>query len=122
MVYGRAELPHASSLCWAGALLLQVSVFLAVSILLLYFTRPLAEKRLKIGHEKNSIEQMVGEVGLVVEDIIPFETGQVKLGGKMWTAVARHNGDTIKAGNAVKVVKIEGVKLVVEQWKGEQNE
>lgn len=103
-----------------GPILLQVVVFLAVSIVLLYFTRPLAEKRLKIGHEKNSIDQMIGKPGLVMEDIVPFHTGQVKLNGQIWTAAAKDNDETINKGEEVKVVKIEGVKLIVERKKGEE--
>jgi Membrane protein implicated in regulation of membrane protease activity len=105
-----------------GPLLLQGVVFLAVSIILLYFTRPFAEKRLKIGHEKNNIDQMIGEMGLVTEDIIPFQTGQVKLNGQIWTAVAKDNNETICKGEEVKVIKIEGVKLIVEPMKGEEHE
>jgi len=103
-----------------GPLIVQGIVFLAVSIILLYFTRPLAEKRLRIGHEKNNIDLMIGKTGLVVEDIVPFNTGQVKVGGQIWTAVSSDNNSIIKKEQLVKVVKIEGVKLIVEQLKGEE--
>lgn len=102
-----------------GPLLLQSAVFLAVSIILLYFTRPLAEKRLKIGHEKNNIDLMIGKIGLVTEDVMPFSTGQVKLGGQIWTAI-ENNNKTILKGQKVKVIKIEGVKLIVEQMEGDK--
>ncbi|MBR0596766.1 NfeD family protein [Sinanaerobacter chloroacetimidivorans] len=102
-----------------GPLLLQGAVFLAVSIILLYFTRPLAEKRLKIGHEKNNIDQMIGKIALVTEDIMPYGTGQAKLNGQIWTAASLDN-QTLLKGQEVKVVKIEGVKLIVELVKGEE--
>lgn len=102
-----------------GPLLVQGIVFLAVSIILLYFTRPLAEKRLRIGHEKNNIDLMIGKVGLVIEEIKPFHTGQVKVGGQIWTAIS-HDNRTIEKDQMVKVMKIEGVKLIVEQMKGEE--
>ena len=103
-----------------GPLLLQISVFLIVSIILLYFTRPLAEKRLKIGHEKNNIDQMIGKTGLVTEPIEPYHTGQVKLNGMVWTAVTDQNNETLTKGDLVNVVRIEGVKLIVERVKGEE--
>ncbi len=103
-----------------GPLLLQISVFLIVSIILLYFTRPLAEKRLKIGHEKTNIEQIINKTGLVTETIEPYQTGQVNLNGMTWTAVTDQNGETLKKGDLVKVVRIEGVKLIVERLKGEE--
>ena len=102
-----------------GPLILQVIVFLAVSVILLYFTRPLAEKRLRIGHEKNNIDLIIGSYALVTEDIIPFHTGQVKLNGQIWTAVAKDNHETFIQGEEVRVTKIEGVKLIVERKKGE---
>ncbi|MGI6731372.1 MAG: NfeD family protein [Anaerovoracaceae bacterium] len=102
-----------------GSILLQVVVFLVVSIVLLYFTRPLAEKKLKIGHEKNSIDQIIGKSALVTEDIEPYHTGQVKLDGQIWTAVSKHNQDTLVKGEEVRILKVEGVKLIVERKKGE---
>ncbi len=103
-----------------GSLLLQVTVFLAVSIILLYFTRPLAEKRLRIGHEKNNIDQMINKTGIVVETIEPYHTGQVKLNGMIWTAVSKNDDEILLKGNIVKIVKIQGVKLIVERERGEE--
>ncbi|HVI42615.1 MAG TPA: NfeD family protein [Anaerovoracaceae bacterium] len=103
-----------------GPLILQVAVFLIVSIILLYFTRPLAEKRLNIGHEKNNIDQMIDKTCMVTETIEPYHTGQVKLNGLIWTAVTNDNKDTLTKGELVKIVRIEGVKLIVERMKGEE--
>lgn len=103
-----------------GPLLLQIAVFLIISIILLYFTRPLAEKRLKIGHEKNNIDLMIGKTCMVTETIEPYHTGQVKLNGLVWTAIAKDNKEILTKGELVKIVKIEGVKLIVERMKGEE--
>lgn len=102
-----------------GPLPIQIIVFLLISIILLYFTRPLAEKKLKIGHEKNNIEMLIGMTGLVTEDIHPYQTGLVKLKGQMWTAVS-DNQEHIPKGMEIEVVRIEGVKLIVEPRKGEK--
>lgn len=102
-----------------GPLLLQIAVFLIVSIILLYFTRPLAEKRLNIGHEKNSVDQIIDKTGLVTQTIEPYHTGQVKVNGMVWTAVTKNNSETLNQGELVRIIKIEGVKLIVERKKGE---
>lgn len=102
-----------------GPIPLQLAVFLAVSIILLYFTRPLAEKRLKVGHEKNSLEQIIGQTALVTKDILPHSTGQAKLNGQIWTAVSADH-QVMEKGKEVTVVRIEGVKLVVSPKKGEE--
>ncbi len=103
-----------------GPLLLQIAVFLIVSIILLYFTRPLAEKRLRIGHEKNNIDQMINKTCLVTETIKPFHPGQVRLNGLVWTAVTNENQYTLEKGELARIVKIAGVKLIVERVKGEE--
>jgi len=100
-----------------GPLILQIIVFLLVSIILLYFTRPLAEKRLKIGHEKNNIDQMIGKTALVTGKIEPYHPGQVKLNGLVWTAVSE---DVAEKNDLVEIIGIEGVKLIVKSKKGEE--
>lgn len=103
-----------------GPIPLQVAVFLIVSIIMLYFTRPLAEKRLKIGHEKNSIDQMIGKTCIVTEKIVPYSTGQVNLNGMVWTAVSRNQEEVLEKGDLVRIKAIEGVKLIVERKKGDE--
>ena len=103
-----------------GPLILQIAVFLIVSVILLYFTRPLAEKRLKIGHEKNNIEQMIGKTAIVTETIKPYHPGQAKLNGLVWTAVSAQEAEILEKNDLVRVIKVEGVKLVVESVKGEE--
>ena len=91
----------------------QFIIFLAVSILLLYFTKPLAEKRLKIGSEKTNVDDLPGRDALVVKDIKPFETGQVKVQGQIWTAITEGVEFPVIEGEKVEILRIDGVKLVV---------
>lgn len=95
-----------------ASVLIQAILFLAVSLLLLYFTRPLAKKKLKVGSEKTNIDALLGREAVVVAAIPPMGTGQVKVDGLVWTAAC--DGHTsIKEGAAVKINRIEGVKLIV---------
>ncbi|HBI73911.1 MAG TPA: NfeD family protein, partial [Lachnospiraceae bacterium] len=64
---------------------LQIATFLIVSTLLLIFTRPVAVKYLKIGHEKTNLNALIGAVGLVIMDINEYAPGQVKVKGQIWT-------------------------------------
>jgi membrane protein implicated in regulation of membrane protease activity len=96
-----------------ASFLAQVVVFLAVSVILLIFTRPLAVKRLKLGREKNVTEQMEGRRGIMTEAASPFGTGLVKVGGVFWTAVPEDPARGLEKDVTVSVVRIEGVKLVV---------
>ena len=91
----------------------QIVVFFAVSIVLLIFTRPILVKKLKLGREKNYTEQLEGKPGLVVEEIKPFQSGQVKVRGIVWTAVGEADTFAAKKGEQVEIVGVQGVKLIV---------
>ncbi len=91
---------------------IQITVFLAVSVVLIIFTRPVAVKYLKVGSHKTNIDALIGEKGIVVMDITEFSTGQVKLKGQIWSAVSK-TGTPIPTNTEVVVEAIEGVKLVV---------
>lgn len=95
------------------SILIQVVVFLIVSIVLLYFTKPLAEKKLHIGREKTNMEAVIGRKALVIKEIKPLSPGQVRVWGQEWTAIADMEGKTIQEQTEVTVLRIEGVKLVV---------
>lgn len=73
-------------------------------------------KWLKKNQTPTNIDAVIGTEAKVVEDINNIEqTGAVSLQGKTWTA--RNVDDsrgTIEAGTIVKVVSIQGVKLLVE--------
>jgi membrane protein implicated in regulation of membrane protease activity len=92
---------------------LQIGIFLAVSILLIIFTRPIAVKKLRVGKEKNITQQIEGRLGIVTEAITPFGSGLVKVDGAIWTAIGETPEAEIPTGWRVQVVRIEGVKLIV---------
>lgn len=96
-----------------GSILIQVVVFLAVSIVLLYFTKPLAEKKLHVGAEKTNVDAVIGRRGVVTQEIKPMYPGQVRVWGQDWTAVADVQGETIPVDSEVVILRVEGVKLVV---------
>jgi len=98
-----------------GSILLQIVVFLVLSVVLLIFTRPILVKRLKLGHEKNYSENLEGKVGLVKEPIEPHASGLVKLNGIDWTAIGEEKGFSAAVGEEVRVCRVEGVKLIVEK-------
>ena len=94
------------------ALPFQLLIFLAISALLLFFTRPLAIKKLKVGREKTNVDSLVGMHALVTRAISEFEKGEVKLNGQFWSARAEDNS-TVPEGTKCEVVKIEGVQAIV---------
>lgn len=94
-------------------LIIQIIVFIAVSILALVITRPLVKKYINPKKEHTNADRVIGQVGIVAEDIDNIKaTGQVKADGKIWTARATDNS-IIPSGCEVIIEKIDGVKLIV---------
>ncbi len=91
----------------------QFAMFFIISVTLLYFTRPIAQKKLNMKVQKTNADALIGKIGVVTEQIAPFSPGQVKIDGKEWTAICDVNHRTINAGERVRINKIEGVKLIV---------
>jgi len=91
---------------------LQTAVFFIVSIVLLYFTRPIAKEYLKIGAQKTNVSEIIGKEGIVKKKIFQYETGQVKIKGQIWTAVSE-DGNEIDENSEVVIVRVEGVKAIV---------
>lgn len=93
-------------------LIAQLVVFLVVSCCLLVFTRKIFVEKLKTGSESTNVDALIGEIGKVTMEIEPLKMGQVNVKGQSWSAIAREN-TTIGADQLVKVIAIEGVKLIV---------
>lgn len=91
---------------------IQLTVFLVVSIATLFGTRPIIRKIRKNNPKVNTnADRLVGKIGVVIFDDDQNST-QVKVNGEIWTAKTQ-NTNLIK-GQKVKVLSIEGVKLLVE--------
>ena len=90
----------------------QIVLFLAVSICLLVFTRKIFVEKLKAGSEKTNVDALVGEKGVVISPIHPYEVGQVKVGGQVWSAVGKNPDETFAVDQLVKINAIEGGRLV----------
>ena len=97
-----------------AGLWLQITVFLGVSALALALFKPLSSKILKPRVSATNADRVIGSAALVTETIDNTQAkGQVKVNGQVWSA--RSAQDTvIPAGTDVKVLRIEGVKVIVE--------
>ena len=96
---------------------IQFGVFVLVGILLLLLTKPFIKKMLKEKEIKLNLERIIGMEGVVTEEISKNKIGEVKVDGKLWSAVSSVK---IPVDSIVKATSIEGVKLVVEKVKEEK--
>lgn len=96
-----------------GAVWLQITAFLAVSVVTLLALRPLVRKYVTPKLTATNIDSVIGSTGLVTVAIDNVAAaGQVKLGAMVWTARST-SGAMIPEGTKVRVDKIEGVKVFV---------
>ncbi len=97
-------------------LAVQVILFFVVSLLLLFFTRPIAVKYFNKDRIKTNVESLVGKQAIVTAKIDNLQgNGQVVVNGQEWTARSIDEGVEIPEGAVVKIMAISGVKLMVKQ-------
>ena len=100
-----------------GPVWLQVLAFFTVSVVLLALLRPMVQKFLKPRLVKTNAESLIGTTCRVIEQIDDMQ-GRVQVGDVTWSARSE-NGGKIPAGTLVKILKIQGVKVYVEEVKKE---
>lgn len=106
-----------SSICAATFLgdyiYIQIIVFLAVSAIALFLTRPLVKRLKSFNKTKTNSDKNIGKTALVIADIDnTMSTGLAEIDGARWSARSK-NGVKILAGTTVLVEEIQGVKLIV---------
>ena len=96
-----------------GGLILQVTVFLALAVVLLMGLRGVVRKHFTPRITKTNIDSVIGATGIVVTPVNNIAAlGQVQIGGVEWSARST-SGSHIPAGALVRVDRIEGVKVFV---------
>ena len=91
----------------------QFSVFVVLGTILLFTTRDYLLKLVVKNKEKTNLDRVVGMNGIVTEEITKKNPGEVKVDGKRWSATS---STKLIAGEKVKILKINGVKVEVERW------
>ena len=100
----------------------QIAVMVGVSIVCFFICIKWIKPQLDARHEKQenatNADRLFGETAVVIKEINTVESkGQVKVRGDVWSAKASDPTRIIPEGAKVKVIKTEGVKLLVEEIK-----
>lgn len=102
------------------SIFIQTAVFVFTSVILILLTKPLINKWIK--NSKTIVTNsasLINKLGIVTIDINSLEgVGQIKVDGEIWSAKTETN-DIILKGTKVKILKIDGVKLIVSPIKEE---
>lgn len=97
-----------------GAFVLQIVVFVAASAILLACMRSLTRKKILVETIATNADRILGRLAVVSEPIDNLKaTGAVRIDGVEWTARCESD-NVISAGETVKILQIDGVKVVVE--------
>jgi membrane protein implicated in regulation of membrane protease activity len=98
-----------------GAVVFQFLAFVAVSVALLAFVRPVAKRHLTEGplhKELDGVHAVVGRTARVTQDV-DRHSGRIKLGADEWSARTQHSGETFQVGQTVRILAVEGATAVV---------
>ena len=100
-------------LCSLG---LQIVVFAVLSVVSIFFVRPVMIRFLHKEHNErlSNVDALIGRVGVVIEDIKGESNGYVKIDGDEWRAVSRDSSDILN-GERVRVVKMDSLVVTVER-------
>ena len=93
--------------------LVQVIVVLVVSFVTLLLVRPLAQRYIHDRKEPTNADRVIGREAVVTQAIDNLKgEGQVNVSGAVWTARSQEEAP-IPAGARVRILRIEGVKVIV---------
>lgn len=99
-----------------GNLIVQIIAFLIVAFGLLYATKPWAKKFIDTKKVSTNADRAIGQEVRVLERVSNLDqTGRAIVHGMEWTVRTEDDNIVIEQGELVRVLRIAGVKLIVER-------
>ena len=94
-------------------IIIQSTVFIILSIILLLLTRPIVNKFVNTKTVNTNVFSLIGKKGKVIKELNPIDgKGQIKVNGEIWSA-EEVNGKIIPENAEVEIIDIKGVKAIV---------
>ena len=101
-----------------GDFLIQVIAFLVAAFGLFFLTKPWAERFVNRKKIRTNADRAIGEEVRILERVSNLDqTGMAVVHGQEWTVRTEDDKEIIEAGERVRIVRISGVKLIVERIK-----
>lgn len=99
-----------------GHLIVQIIAFLIVAFGLLYAAKPWSRKFIDTKKESTNADRAIGEEVRVTQRVSNLDqTGKAIVHGMEWTVRTEDDNIIIERGELVRVLRIAGVKLIVER-------
>ena len=90
----------------------QLFIFVAMSLVLLIFTRPVVKKKINQKQIATNYERIIGQIAIVTKKITALDKGSVKINGMEWTAAVKED-ITLEKGSKCIIEEIAGVTAYV---------
>ena len=90
----------------------QIVLFFIVSLASMLVIRPMSTRYLRGKIVRTNADRLIGENAVVIEAITKERWGVVKVNGAKWSAV-EIDGKQVEVNEEVKIIAIEGAKLLV---------
>lgn len=98
---------------FGGSLILQLVIFILVSVALLILTRPIVKKSMKTPISHTNADSIIGQTGIVYEaNSNALNIGRIRVEGLEYAAKTE-NGEPLKVDQNCKVIEIIGVTAIV---------
>ncbi|MFV0424967.1 MAG: NfeD family protein [Bacilli bacterium] len=107
-----AAIPSFIISLYSNNIILQIAIFIAISIVLLIATKPFVKKIHHGKTIKTNYERVVGEQAIALDSFGGIETGYVKVNGLEW--LAQSNEEIVK-GDIITIKDVSGAKVTVEK-------
>ena len=92
----------------------QLFIFVAMSLVLLIFTRPVVKKKINQKQIATNYERIIGQIAIVTKKITALDKGSVKINCMEWTAAVKED-ITLEKGSKCIIEEIAGVTAYVKQ-------
>ncbi len=96
----------------AGPLWVQLLLFSVLSVLSLLFFRSPLLRWMKLDRASPDIDSLVGETGVMLDDIPPGEIGRAELRGTVWSA-RNTSAEILQKGHRCVVVRVDRLTLLI---------
>ena len=91
---------------------IQIVLFIVITVILLLFTRPVILKYFKVNEIKTNVDSVIGQEGVVTTPIPSNGIGRIKLRSQEWSAIS---SEVLEEGDKIRVLDVDGNKLIVKK-------
>lgn len=105
---------------WGIGLLVQLTLFLIFSVLVIIILRKLVGGSISQKGQVSNVDALIGKRGVVTTKLSPHLRGFVKINGEEWSA-REEKHSPVPVGTIVEVIKVIGCHVVVKIVKGKES-